>query len=142
MALVPGSVGYSETVISADASTVPTTPDDSLNGGTDELDEESNGSRTTVTEDSDPESITNVSRVRSICCVGAGYVGTSKFIRNDAAIAPDRIDMLTLQKVDQLQLLSRTRTHIFKSPLWIRTNVGFGDGTPNIFLSMSPVLPR
>ncbi|KAJ6094475.1 hypothetical protein N7467_001988 [Penicillium canescens] len=75
MALVPGSVGYSETVISVDASTVPTTPDDSLNGGTDELDEESNGSRTTVTEDSDPESITSVSRVRSICCVGAGYVG-------------------------------------------------------------------
>jgi UDPglucose 6-dehydrogenase len=78
MALVPDSVGYSETVNSVDASTVPTTPDDSLNGGTDKLDEESNGSRTTVTEDSDPEPITNVPRVRSICCVGAGYVGTAK----------------------------------------------------------------
>lgn len=142
MVLVSDSVGYSETVISVDPSTVPTTPDGSLNGGTDKLDEDSNGSRTTVTEDNDPEPITNVPRVRSICCVGAGYVGTSISFRNDAAIAPGRIDMLTLEKVDQLQLLSRTRTHIFESPLWTRTSVGFGDGTPNIFPYMSPVLPR
>ncbi|KAJ5756886.1 uncharacterized protein N7511_007068 [Penicillium nucicola] len=75
MAVVPSSVGYSETVMSIEASsTIPTTPEDSLNG-TDKLDEESNGSRTTVTEDSDPESTTTVPRVRSICCVGAGYVG-------------------------------------------------------------------
>ncbi|KAJ5320684.1 hypothetical protein PENANT_c073G05392 [Penicillium antarcticum] len=74
MTLVPSSVGYSETAISVDTLTIPTTPEDSLNG-TDKLDEESTGTRTTVTDESDPESTTTVPRVRSICCVGAGYVG-------------------------------------------------------------------
>lgn len=82
MTLAPSSVGYPETTISVDASTLPTTPEDSLNG-TDKLDDESNGSRTTVTDESDPESTTTIPQVRSICCVGAGYVGTSKSITDD-----------------------------------------------------------
>jgi UDPglucose 6-dehydrogenase len=65
----------SETVISTEVSTVPTTPDGSLNGGTDKFDIESSGTRTTV-DDSDSESPIGARPVRRICCVGAGYVGT------------------------------------------------------------------
>ncbi|CEJ54892.1 Putative UDP-glucose 6-dehydrogenase [Penicillium brasilianum] len=71
----------SETYASADASTLPTTPDRSascspaLEDSTDEHDGASNGTKTTSEADSDTESKVQPKSIRSICCVGAGYVG-------------------------------------------------------------------
>lgn len=66
----------SEIIVSPRLSSVPTTPDQSLNGGTDRLDEESSSTRTTVGDDSDLEVSVGARPIRNICCVGAGYVGT------------------------------------------------------------------
>jgi UDPglucose 6-dehydrogenase len=74
MSLLPISEVDSETFISAEVSTVPTTPEGSLNGGTDKVDAESSGTRTTV-YDADSDSSIDPRPVRTICCVGAGYVG-------------------------------------------------------------------
>ncbi|KAJ5704509.1 hypothetical protein N7536_000198 [Penicillium majusculum] len=65
----------SEIIVSGRLSSVPTTPDQSLNGGTDRLDGESSSTRTTVEDDSDPETPVGTRPIRNICCVGAGYVG-------------------------------------------------------------------
>lgn len=65
----------SEIILSTRLSNVPTTPDQSLNGGTDRLDVESSSTRTTVGDDSDPEVPVGARPIQNICCVGAGYVG-------------------------------------------------------------------
>ena len=63
----------SETILSTE-STVPTTPEGSLNGGTDKSDANSPGTKATG-DKSDLDSSIFARPVRSICCVGAGYVG-------------------------------------------------------------------
>ncbi|KAJ5344805.1 hypothetical protein N7452_002809 [Penicillium brevicompactum] len=63
----------SETILSTE-STVPTTPEGSLNGGPDKSDANSPGTKATGDE-SDLDSSIFARPVRSICCVGAGYVG-------------------------------------------------------------------
>lgn len=71
----------SETHASVDVSTLPTTPDRSsscspiLEDSTDEHDGASNGTRSTSEADSDMENKIHPKTIRSICCVGAGYVG-------------------------------------------------------------------
>jgi UDPglucose 6-dehydrogenase len=65
--------------ISSTRSSVPTSPGQSLDGtdGLDDgLDVVSSGTRTTVGDDSDPDTLVGPRPIRSICCVGAGYVGT------------------------------------------------------------------
>lgn len=59
-------------------SSVPTTPEQSLNGSTDGLDVESSGTRTTVGDDSDSDTPVGARPIRNICFVGAGYVGTRR----------------------------------------------------------------
>ncbi|CAG7920901.1 unnamed protein product [Penicillium olsonii] len=64
----------SDTILSTELSTVLTTPEGSLNGGTDKLDSNSSGAQ--GTEDViDPDDTIIARPVQSICCVGAGYVG-------------------------------------------------------------------
>ncbi|CAG8017725.1 unnamed protein product [Penicillium olsonii] len=64
----------SDTILSTELSTVLTTPEGSLNGGTDKLDSNSSGAQ--GTEDVIDLDDTIIARsVQSICCVGAGYVG-------------------------------------------------------------------
>ncbi|KAJ5150407.1 uncharacterized protein N7500_010596 [Penicillium coprophilum] len=55
-------------------SNVPTSSEQSLNG-TDSLDIASSSTRTTVGDDSDPDTPFDPRPIRNICCVGAGYVG-------------------------------------------------------------------
>ena len=83
----------SETVISAEVSTVPTTPDGSLSGGTDKFDTESSGNRTTV-DDSDSDSSIGARPVKSICCVGAGYVGKCRIF--PFCFGPDNTSVLLI----------------------------------------------
>ncbi|OQD68309.1 hypothetical protein PENPOL_c003G07287 [Penicillium polonicum] len=65
----------SEIILSTRLSSVPTTPDQSLNGSADRLDVESSGTRTTVGDDSDLDVPVGTRPIKNICCVGAGYVG-------------------------------------------------------------------
>ncbi|KAJ5786978.1 hypothetical protein N7457_001968 [Penicillium paradoxum] len=65
----------SESVPSVGPASVPTTPEQSLNGGAHQLNTESSSISTTVEEDIDPKSRAAAGPIRSICCVGAGYVG-------------------------------------------------------------------
>lgn len=63
----------SETILSTE-STVPTTPEGSLNGGTDKFDTDSPGTKA-AGDGTDLDGVIVARPVRSICCVGAGYVG-------------------------------------------------------------------
>lgn len=76
---VADSVVDSETYISADASTIPTTPERSNSpawkDSTDEGEGDSCDARATPEVDSDVESAIQPAPISSICFVGAGYVG-------------------------------------------------------------------
>ena len=64
----------SDTILSTELSTVLTTPEGSLNGGTDKLDSNSSGAQG-IEDVIDPDDTIIARPVQSICCVGAGYVG-------------------------------------------------------------------
>ncbi|CAG8077310.1 unnamed protein product [Penicillium olsonii] len=64
----------SDTILSTELSTVLTTPEGSLNGGTDKLDSNSSGAQG-IEDVIDPDDTIIARSVQSICCVGAGYVG-------------------------------------------------------------------
>lgn len=66
----------SEAIIPVGLSSLPTTPAQSLTGSTDRLEVESSGTRTSVGDDSDSDIPVGTRPIKSICCVGAGYVGT------------------------------------------------------------------
>ncbi|KAJ5446837.1 Nucleotide sugar dehydrogenase [Penicillium cf. griseofulvum] len=69
---------FDSEAISSARSSVPTSPGQSLDGkdGLDDgLDVMSTSTRTTVGDDSDPDTLVGPRPIRSICCVGAGYVG-------------------------------------------------------------------